>query len=95
MRLLLVPLFVLGLSPLALAQTHDDGFVPHDCIKDHDCQECDKACERRNAPPSPCNDPRGCWNAHRRNQYRVCVHDVCGWPAEPWHEPETSQEPRP
>jgi hypothetical protein len=38
-RLLLVPLFVLGLSSLALAQTHDD-FVPHDCIAAKDCQEC-------------------------------------------------------
>lgn len=83
-RTIVVLVVVLGISSVALAQ---DGFVPHDCVQAADCQECSRACERRYAPEK-CTDHNGCWTPKMRNQTRVCIHDVCGWPAPPWHEPE-------
>jgi hypothetical protein len=88
MQLRILLLLVLGLSPLALAQPpSDDHLIPHDCIAAKDCMECGDACDRRYGPKS-CSDPRGCWTPKMRNQTRQCFHDVCGYPAEPWHEPE-------
>lgn len=90
--------FVLSLVALASAQER------HDCVKAGDCQECGEECDRNVVAKYKCDMSKypsifdcirnpgkacpGCWTPKMRNEARDCVHDVCGWPDPPHHEPE-------